>query len=60
MQLEKEKKEESKVVKEKLSKVEAEIKINESGIIVAEKSIMEGNEKLQAQLKESTFFHTEI
>ena len=60
IRLEKEKKEESKVAKEKLSKVEAEIKIKESGIIVAEESIMEGNEKLQAQLKESKFSRTEI
>ena len=43
----------NKLLEEKLSNVETEIKIKESGISVAEESIQEGNEKLQNQLKPS-------
>ena len=53
-------KEKKKSLDEKLSNVEAEIKIKESGISVAEESIQEGNEKLQNQLKQSKISRTEI
>lgn len=60
LRLEKERREEDRVVKEKLSKVEAEIKIKQSGITIAEEAVQEGNEKLQTQLKASKFSRTEI
>ena len=53
-------KEKNKPLEEKLSNVEAEIKIKESGISVAEESIQEGNEKLQNQLKQSKISRNEI
>ena len=53
-------KEKNKSLEEKLSNVEAETKIKESGISVAEESIQEGNEKLQNQLKQSKISRNEI
>ena len=50
----------NKLLEEKRSNVEAEIKIKESGISVAEESIQEGNEKLQNQLKQSKISRNEI
>ena len=50
----------NKLLEEKLSNVETEIKIKESGISVAEESIQEGNEKLQNQLKPSKISRNEI
>ena len=53
-------KEKNKLLEEKLSNIEVEIKMKESGISVAEESIQEGNEKLQNQLKQSKISCTEI
>ena len=51
-------KEKNKSLEENI--VEAEIKIKESGISVAEESIQAGNEKLQNQLKQSKISRSEI
>ena len=53
-------KENNKSLEEKVSNVEAEIKIKESGISVAEESFQEGNEKLQNQPKQSKISCNEI
>ena len=53
-------KEKNKLLEEKLSNVEVEIKMKESGISVAEESIQEGNEKLQNHLKQSKILCNEI
>ena len=53
-------KEKNKLLEEKLSNVEVEIKMKESGISVAEESIQEGNEKLQNHLKQSKISCNEI
>ena len=53
-------KEKNKLLEEKLSNVEVEIKMKESGISVAEESIQEGNEKLQNQLKQFKISCNEI
>ena len=53
-------KEKNKLLEEKLSNIEVEIKMKESGISVAEESIQEGNEKLQNQLKQSKISCNEI
>ena len=53
-------KEKNKLLEEKLSNIEVEIKMKESGISVAEESIQEGNEKLQNQLKQFKISCNEI
>ena len=52
--------EKNKLLEEKLSNIEVEIKMKESGISVAEESIQEGNEKLQNQLKQFKISCNEI
>ena len=53
-------KENNKLLEEKLSNAEAEIKIKKVVISVAEESIQEGNKKLQKQLKQSKISRNEI
>ena len=53
-------KENNKLLEEKLSNAEAEIKIKKVFISVAEGSIQEGNKKLQKQLKQSKISRNEI
>ena len=53
-------KENNKLLEEKLSNAEAEIKIKKVFISVAEESIQEGNKKLQKQLKQSKISRNEI
>ena len=52
--------ENNKLLEEKLSNAEAEIKIKKVVISVAEESIQEGNKKLQKQLKQSKISRNEI
>ena len=52
--------ENNKLLEEKLSNAEAEIKIKKVFISVAEESIQEGNKKLQKQLKQSKISRNEI
>ena len=53
-------KENNKLLEEKLSNAEAEIKIKKVVISVVEESIQEGNKKLQKQLKQSKISRNEI
>ena len=46
--------------KDKILQIDAEIKIKESGISVAEESVNEGNMKLQQQLTKQTISHSEL